>query len=342
MDFGSTVPPRRRSRGGGRSGVVAGAVFSAISLISMAINGAAQATGVSPLVVDLYFDLAADSLAGLDVAAADVAFAGDRMEIAGIPVRIDTEEGDVGWRTVAGARGSYTAALGHGLSLVGRANLANTDFVDAATADSTVGRAGGELRYAAGGGWVVGLQPVLEITRWSDGRRQRDMIAEGRVGAPIREGVRLAATAHYRWRAAGGRGAGGGAADREIAGGRLGIVCDLPREARLEMALNARHETGIDDSVASAGPSLALALPLGETMDLSANYSFTETARQPANAGAAGDSDGLHHLGMAMRWDVGGDAADIDLSAAYNLERRGAAAANRLHLVGTVGLALNF
>lgn len=314
-----------------------GAVFVFISLIYISISASAQAAGASPLVVDLYFDLAADSLAGLDVAAEDVAFGGDKMEIAGIPVRIDTEEGDVGWRTVAGARGSYTATLGRGLSFVGRANLANTDFVDAATADSTVGRAGGELRYAAGGGWVLGLQPALEITRWADGRTQRDMIAEGRVGAPIREGVRLAATARYRWREA-----VGGAANREIAGGRLGIVCDLPQDARIEMALNARHETGIDDTVASAGPSLALAVPLGETMDLSANYGFTETSRHPVGTGSGGDSDSLHHLGMAMRWDVGDAAADIDLSASYNFERRGAAASDRLHHVGTVSLALNF
>src|SRR3546814_4530377 len=149
MGVGSILPPRHRPRGAGGKCVVAGAALFAMSLISMQI-GPAKAAAPTPLVVDLYFDLAADSLAGLDVAAEDVAFGGDRMEIAGIPVRIDTAEGDVGWRTVAGARGSYTATLGHGLSFTGRANLANTDFVDAATADSAVGRAGGELRYAGG------------------------------------------------------------------------------------------------------------------------------------------------------------------------------------------------
>src|SRR3546814_92067 len=78
------------------------------------------------------------------------------------------------------------------------------------------------------------------------------------------------------------------------------------------------------------------------TMDLSANYGFTETSRHPVGTGSGGNSDGLHHLGMAMRWDVGDADADIDLSATYDFERRGAAASDRLHHVGTVSLALNF
>jgi hypothetical protein len=302
----------------------------------MTINDSAQATGAAPLVVDLYFDLAADSLGGLDVAAEDVAFGGDRMEIAGIPVRIDTAEGDVGWRTVAGARGSYKAALGHGLSFTGRADLANTDFVDAATADSAVGRAGGELRYASGG-WVLGIQPGLEITRWTNGGLQRDTIAEGRVAAPLLDGMRLAATARYRWRKATGE----GAADREIAWGRVGLICDLPLDARLEMALNARQETGID-MVGSAGPSLSLAVPVAEALRLSANYGYTETTRTAVDTAPDGDRSGLHHLGLAMSWDVGGDESDMDLSAAYSFERRGAATADRLYHAGTVSLALSF
>src|SRR5688572_13820780 len=113
MGFGSILPPRHRPRGAGGKCVVAGAALFAMSLIPMQI-GPAKAAAPTPLVVDLYFDLAADSLGGLEVTAEDVVLGGDKMEIAGIPVRIDTAEGDVGWRTVAGARGSYTAALGHG------------------------------------------------------------------------------------------------------------------------------------------------------------------------------------------------------------------------------------
>ena len=87
----------------------------------------------------------------------------------------------------------------------------------------------------------------------------------------------------------------------------------------------------------TTGPTVSIALPLGETIDLAGSYDFIETARD--------DAEGLrqHLLRLGMDWDLRDLAPDITLSATYSCElNTRAGAQGYMRQAGTVSFALNF
>jgi hypothetical protein len=326
MFFRSTIPAARSLPG--RSLGIAGwrmpagsfpILRLALLLAALASISGARAETPEPLAVDVFFDLAADDLAEAGANAGDAAPAAGELLIAGIPLRISAQDdaADAGWRTVAGANGSYTMPITGQLSMVGRAQVVNTDFVDVHSPDKAVASLATDFRYASGR-WTLGLQPGVEITRWETEIVQRDSTVEGRASMALGGGLSIATTGRYRWRQT----TADEALDREIASGRVGVVYRLPEAARLELAYATRVETAHDAAVLfSAGPSVFLSLPVDQAIDLSASYGFTETMHYEAADTTPGEqAQDQHRLGLAMTWDIGGDAADIDLSAAYAFE----------------------
>jgi hypothetical protein len=315
----------------------------AVLLLAATSIPGARAETPEPLAVDVFFDLAGDALAEAGAGLDDGAPAASELLIAGIPLRISAQEdaADVGWRTVAGANGSYVVPITSQLSMTGRARVASTDFVDVATPDKAVASLATDFRYASGR-WTFGLQPGVEVTRWATEIVQRDSILEGRAAMALGGGLSLATTGRYRWREA----TGDEALEREIAFGRVGVVYMLPEQARMEMAYAARQET-VHGAVVlrSVGPSTVVSLPLDPFVDLSASYAFTGTTHyDTADAASDGEAQGQHRLGLAMTWDVGGEEADIDVSAAYSVElgRTAADGPDGLRHAATVSFALKF
>lgn len=309
----------------------------------------ARAGAVDPLSVDFFVDVADDDLA--EAAAGDGTSSTGEILIAGIPLRIDTrdEAAAGGWRMVAGGHGRYALPITDQLAMTSRVSFTRTDFVDE-VAGKAVASAATDFRYT-GGGWVFGLQPSLNVTRWDTEIVERYTGIEARVSRKLTEHLTLASTGRYRWRGV----AGGTAPDLGIAFGRLGLACRLPRNIRLDMAYVVRQEIaesalrGGEPSVTrGTGPSLALVLPgvglpLGGRVDVSVNYDYTVTARHDG-AAASGHSRDLHRLGVGAKWDIGGPALDMDLTASYRLEHGGTAPAQRgeARHAGNVSVALSF
>jgi hypothetical protein len=243
---------------------------------------------------------------------------------------------------VAGANGRYIVPITSQLSMVGRAQVVNTDFVDVHSPDKAVASLATDFRYATGR-WTFGLQPGVEITRWETDVVQRESSVEGRASMVLGGGLSIATTGRYRWRQT----TADGALDREIAFGRVGVVYKLPDAARMELAYATRVEMARDTAVLfSAGPSISLSLPVDETIDLSASYGFTETKHYEAAGTTSGDqAQDQHRLGLAMTWDVGGEATEIDLSASYAYELGSTAVGvpdDHSRHVGTVSFAFKF
>jgi hypothetical protein len=310
---------RSRLQAGWRKPAGSLSVLWLAPLLAAASTSGVRAETPEPLVVDVFFDLAADDLAEAGANAGDAAPAASELLIAGVPLRISAQDdaADAGWRTVAGANGRYIVPITSQLSMVGRAQIVNTDFVDVHAPDKAVASLATDFRYASGR-WTLGLQPGVEITRWETEIVQRDSTVEARASMAMGGGLSIATTGRYRWRQT----IGNEALDREIASGRVGVVYRLPDVARMELAYATRVETAHDTAVLfSAGPSVFLSLPVDETLDLSASYGFTETTHYEVAGATSGEqAQDQHRLGLAMTWDVGGDAADIDLSAAYAFE----------------------
>lgn len=350
MFFWSTSPAARPQPG--RKPPIAGwrmlagtpsAPWMALLAAVASVSGA-RAETPEPLAVDVFFDLAADDLAEAGANFGDIAPAAGELLIAGIPLRFSAQDdaADGGWRTVAGANGRYTVPITSQLSMVGRAQVVSTDFVDAHAPDKAVASVATDFRYASGR-WTLGLQPGVEVTRWETDVVQQDSTVEGRASMALGGGLSIATTGRYRWRQA----TGDETLDREIASGRVGIAYRLPEAARMEFAYAARVETARDSAVLfGAGPSVSLGLPVDQTLDLSASYGFTQTMHdEGADATSGGHAQDQHRLGLAMTWDIGGDAADIDLSAAYAFELGGTAADvsdDESRHVATVSFAFKF
>ncbi|GIK97670.1 MAG: hypothetical protein BroJett029_18790 [Alphaproteobacteria bacterium] len=293
----------------------------------LAVAGAlpmARAEGPRPFALDFYVDMSDDILADAGIEPGEDLIAAREVMIAGLPLIVGGHEGAIegGWHTVAGGTGRYRAILADGLSMTSTLRAARTDFIDDRTGKA-VGAATTEFRYATGS-WLFGLQPSAEITRWDTEVTQQDAVIEARLSRAIAGGLSLASTARYRWREM----IGGDATDRELASGRIGLAGRLPGDARVDVAYVVRQEIAfaqnggaLANGTLNAGPTLAIALPLGGTIDLKGNYEFTETRRyDEADPIRDGQTQQQHRLGLAASWDVGGEDFDIELSASYRYE----------------------
>jgi hypothetical protein len=304
----------------------------------------ADAFGSSP--VDFYFDLVGDRLADADSDAAD---SEHRMLIAGVPVRVNGREGDAETdrRMTAGANGRYVLNFADALHMVGKAKIAGTDYIDEQTPAAAVASAGADFRYATAG-WTLGLKPGVEAIREETGFAQRDSLIEGRASKAIAPGLSIAATGRYRWRTT----AEGEAMDREIASARIGFASQLRPDMRMDVAYVGRQETldawaeyGQSSVIHSHGPSFAVALSLDPTVDLSANYEFTDRSSYDAAEDApAWRSEDQHRLNLALTWELGGNPDAMRLSTGYRFEHVGASAGDRAGArhAGTVNFAVFF
>lgn len=332
----SLAPAWRRIKPGSS---VAAALIPALGALVAAAP--AQADPVGPLAIDFFVDLADGTFAAPSEASMDGAAAADAVLMDAFPVRI-TDSADGGWRMVAGATGRYTVAVTEQLQMTTRVGLTTTDFVDVSTPDKAAMSANTEFRYASNG-WTVALQPGLEIVRRNTELTQRDAVLDARLSKAIAYGVSLSSTARYRWR----DGLARNAADHEIATGRLGFIYRQPDQPRIDMTYVVRQEVAKTASAAhqpttvSVGPSFVLALPLGETIDLTANYDFIDTDHRAADGGT--NARYQHLLGMRMSWDIAPDLSGIQLQANYRCELSGATGSQgEARHAGTVSLALNF
>ena len=315
----------------GAAGAAAKAFFGlALTLGALTAPGSSRADPLAPAAVDFFFDLVGDRLA--DAPGADEATE-RRARLAGVPVRVETREAEAETeeRLTAGASGRYALRLANGLTMLGKARVAGTGFADEQTPGAALAGAGVDFRYAQGG-WSFGLTPSFEARREERGLAQRGSVLEGRASRALAPGLSLAATSRYRWRA------DSDGDERRIASGRLGFAAALPGQARLDAALLARREASETAGVAisSSGPSLALALPLGPALDLSAAYAFTaETAER---------SVARHSLDLAIAWDLSDDDGSVQFSAGYRLERVAAAdgAGDEDRHAGAVSFAVLF
>lgn len=284
----------------------------------------ARAEGPRPFALDFYIDMSDDILAEAGLDPGEDLIAAREVMIAGLPLTVGGHEGtiDGGWHTVAGGTGRYRAILADGLSMTSTLRAARTDFLDDRTGKA-VGIATTDFRYATGS-WLFGLQPSAEITRWDNDVTQQDAIMEARLSRALASGLSLASTARYRWREM----IGGDARDGELASGRVGLAGQLPGDARLDLAYVVRREIAFAqggdaraNGTLNAGPTLAIALPLGGTIDLRGNYEFTETTRyDEIDPNQNGQTRQQHRIGLAASWDVGGDDFDIEVSASYRYE----------------------
>ncbi len=321
--------------------------FAAAALLaSVAWFSAARADALAPPPVDFFFDLVGDRLADADSGEADAA---RRMQIAGVPVRVDASEGDAeaDRRMTAGASGRYALHFADALSMVGRAKIAGTDFIDEETPAAAVASAGADFRYA-GGGWTFGLKPGFEAVHEETGFAQRDSLVEGRASKAIADGLSVAAAGRYRWRQT----TEGEAQGREIASARLGLASQLPHDLRLDLAYVGRREIveaeldyGQPSVIRNLGPSVALALSLNRAVDVSATYEFTERSSYEAADGQPGWlSQDQHRLNLALTWELGGDPDAMQLSAGYRFENISASAADEAGArhAGTVNFAVFF
>lgn len=309
---------------------------------------AARAEGARPLAIDFFVDMSDDILADAGLEPGNDVVTDREIMIVGVPLKVGAREGavDGGWHTVAGGTGRHRTILADGLAMTSTVELARADFIDD-RAGRVVASAATDLRYAYGS-WLLGLQPGVEISRWDTDVMQRDSVVDGRISRAIAGGLSLATTGRYRWRQM----IGGEAADREIASGRIGIAGRLVDDARMDLAyvvrretVSAGHGTVQPNGTLNAGPTVAVVLPLGGTMDLSANYEFTETTHHDAaDPIRDGQSRQLHRLGLAASWDVGGHDFDVELAAAYRYECTSAIAGDEdsLRHRGSVTLAMPF
>lgn len=305
-------------------------------LLAVAPWSAAQAAAPDGLIVDLFFDLADEAFAEPSALAADLMPADGVLQIAGIPLRLGTGHADAGWRTVAGANGSYVLPTGGPIGVVAKARVARTDFYDAEAPGKSSAAAATDFTYALDG-WTLGLEPGLEIARWDSERTRWDARVDGRFSRPIIDRLSLAGRAQYRWYQVRGI----DPADGEVVSGRLGLICELLGPVRLNLAYAVQHEAVTTlgnagpNTVGSAGPSVAVTLPLGEDIGFSATYDLTTTHRSGAETESV--TQRLHRLVAAVTWDIGLDMAA--LSARYSFEN--AAHASAYH-AGMVNFGLSF
>lgn len=292
-----------------------------------------------PLAVDFFLHLADGPLTGLEPGAVDGAAVADDMLFGAIPLRvIGEEEGGSGWRMVAGATGRYTVPLTHRLTMIARAGLTTTDFIDRNTPDRAVTTGATEFRYTRAG-WTVGLQPGLEIVQRRASITQRDSSIEARLAKTFGDGISIATSGQYRWREL----ADSAAPDREIAVARLGLAYRKPQWPHVDTAYMVRREVAQTDlpgaqahGALSMGPSVNIALPLGEAVDLVGSYDFTRTVHH------VGDGPSRHLLDLGLSWSLQDIAPDMRLSATYRCEViQGTGDQDPRH-AGTVNFAFNF
>jgi hypothetical protein len=329
-----------------RQGPLARLLGAALLVVGAVWTGAARADALGPPALDFFFDLVGDGLAEADPIDGQAA---RRMLIAGIPLTIDARENEASAerRMTAGAKGQYSLYIADAVAVVGQARIAGTEFVDAETPGMAVASAGADFRYATRG-WKFGFKPGFEALHEATGIAREDSILEGRLSKAIGGGLSLAATGRYRWRES----FASGEPDRQIAAGRVGFASQLPHDMRLDLAYVGRQEVAIAgpdaavcETIRSLGPSIALALPLHHSLDLSANYDFTAQTRYVEAAdGQAGwrTQDELHRLNLALSWALGGDPDAMQLSAAYRYEHGGADQPEDERHAGTVSLAVFF
>ena len=322
------------------------AFATAALLASVAWFPAARADALAPPPIDIFFDVVGERLTDANAGEAN---APRKMQIAGVPVRVDASEGDAeaDRRMTAGASGRYALQFADALSMVGRAKIAGTDFIDEETPAAAVASAGADFRYA-GGGWKFGLKPGFEAVHEETGFAQRDSLVEGRALKAIADGLSVAATGRYRWRQT----TEGEAQGREIASARLGLASQLSQDVRMDLAYVGRQEiveAGLDygqpSVIRNLGPSVALALSLNRAIDVSATYEFTERSSYEAADGQPGWlSQEQHRLNLALTWALGGDPDAMQLSAGYRFENISASAADEAgdRHAGTVNFAVFF
>lgn len=317
--------------------------LGAAALAVALLGSPARAEPASPLAVDMFFRVAGDYLAevspyreGQD----DRDAAPQEMQIGGIPLRLG--EGSVGddWRSMTGVNGSYTLPITGRLTAVSRVRFARTDYVDDEAIDRSTASAGTEFRYVDGP-WTLGVTPSLEIIRWDSSVMQQEPALEARISRALGGKLTLTGSAQYRLRSSTNP-----EPDREIAVGRTGFVYRLPAQINLDVGYVVRQET-VRPQLASAqrdvirrtGPSMLLAAPLAESLDLNLDYNLTDTIRSNATNQ---DTERQHQLGLRARWDVGGEIADIDMSAGYQLGRLESESGVETHHAGKMSLKLNF
>lgn len=311
-------------------------------LFAVAWTPTARAQTLDPLAVDIFFDLVGEDLERIGAKSGYDAPESGTVVIAGIPLRIGAQEGqeDVGRHMMTGAEGRCALSLGDRLAVVGTARIAMTDFIDVAQGVTTASGAA-EFRYAHDG-WKLSLKPGFEIARDQAGAARRDSVIESRTSKALAGGFSFAATSRYRWSEA----TAGGGEDREIAAGRIGLARSLADFGRMEVAYVGRQEiaeTGA--ALRSMGPSVAVALPLDRTLDLTVNYDFrARTGYDATDAQPDGSTQDLHQLGVALTWDMGFEANEFLLSAGYKYERLSVAAGGQdeARHSGAVSLAFVF
>lgn len=317
--------------------------LGAAALAAALLASPARAAPADPLVVDMFFRVAGDYLAevgpyrdGQD----DRDDTPHEMLIGGIPLRLG--EGSVGddWRSMTGVNGSYTLPIAGGLTAVSRVRFARTDYVAEQVVDRSTASAATEFRYVDGP-WTLGLTPSLEIIRWDSDVLQREPALEARVARGLGGKLTLTGSAQYRLRASTDP-----EPDRAIAVGRTGFVYRLPARIKLDVGYVVRQETVRPQLAATphsvirgTGPSMLVAAPLAESLDLNVDYAVTDTVRSTA---ANQESERQHQLGVRARWDVGGDEADIAMTAGYQLGRLETETAAETHHAGKMSLRLTF
>ncbi len=305
-------------------------------LLAVAPWSAARAAAPDGLIVDLFFDLADETFAEPSALAAELMPADGVLQIAGIPLRLGTGHADAGWRTVAGADGRYVLPTGGPIGVVAKARVARTDFYDAEAPGKSSAAAATDFTYALDG-WSFGIEPGLELARWDSERTRWDARVDGRFSRPIIDRLSLAGRAQYRWYQV----SGDGPADGKVVSGRLGLICELLGPVRLNLAYTVQQEVvatpgdADPNDTSSAGPSVAVTLPLGEDIGFSATYDLITTHRSGVETESV--TERLHRLVAAVTWDLGLDMTS--LTARYSFENQARAAA---YHAGMVNFGLSF
>lgn len=274
------------------------------------------------------------------------------FKLIGLPVKVGMKEEDDDARMglAAGLQGDYELALSERLSVVASATLSKTGYLDNSwsAARTTANTA---LRYKHDG-LLLALEPSWRIDMMETGVTQSDYGATARFTKTMFQNVDFSGGVRY-----GRHDAWNPADDYANATAYATVSYRIAGRMKLDLSYATTYKLpdqlqagslSLDDlryAENSAGPTVTMAFPLWDALDIAATYRYCRSADDVPRRGSDRRIDDMQSFDMSATWHaedatIGG----INFTAAYGYDRLASTdpdAEEQAH-AATIAMALPF